>query len=152
MLNVFDMLNTVAAQFDHIIFPMHPRTRDVMQRYGIPLTTLNRVTVLDPLPAMQSLSYEKHAEIILTDSGCMQEEAYIFGVPCVTIRNNTERHETVASGANIVTGFDRQAIYQAVETQRRMRDVRFPAIYGKYGVGERIVDTILTNFKEFRMY
>lgn len=125
-----------------VVFPMHPRTRHAMEEHEIDWNRLGTVEVLGPLPAFESLSYEKHAEIILTDSGCIQEEAYLFNVPCVTIRDNTERHGTLAADANILSGFEPKRILQAVEIQRRRPRVPFPDLYGAPGAGERIVGAL----------
>ena len=138
MAATFRALNELASLFDHVIFPMHPRTRDCMCRYAIPAALLSNITVIEPVSFVQSLAYEKHASLIITDSGCMQEEAYLFGVPCVTLRENTERTETVAVGANIVSGFAPDAIRVAVEQQAAKGRLVFPPVYGSVGVGHRI--------------
>jgi len=125
-----------------IVFPLHPRTRSAMLQHSIPLETLSGVDVIEPVRPLSSLAYQKHAEIILTDSGCIQEEAYLLGVPCVTIRENTERMETVDAGANIIAGFERRAIVEAVLRQIQRPAWPFPPIYGEYGVGMRIADIL----------
>jgi len=104
LIRVLRTVNELVADCACAIFPMHPRTRDVMSRYSIPFDALDRVTITEPLPALRALAYEKHAALILTDSGCIQEEACIFGVPCFTVRENTERKGTVEVGTNVVTG------------------------------------------------
>lgn len=130
MQQVFATINQLAQEFDAMIFPMHPRTRAAMELYGLSMDLLSRVQVLDPVEPFESLALEKYANVIITDSGCIQEEAYIFGVPCVTVRNNTERHETIDSGANVVTGFDPAAIIAAVCNQRARKGQQFTQIYG----------------------
>ncbi len=152
MTTVLGTINSLADRFDHIIFPVHPRTRDMIERHAIPFSVMDRITIFDPIPVFESLSYEKHARIILTDSGCLQEEAYIFGVPCITVRESTERHGTVRAGANVVCGFDRDGILEAVNVQMQRCGDSYPPLYGKYGAGARIVDIILGNFKNFREY
>ena len=138
MAATFRTLNELAPLFDRVIFPMHPRTHDCMRRYAISPALLTNITVVEPVSFVQSLAYEKHASLIITDSGCMQEEAYLLGVPCVTLRENTERAETVAAGANIVSGFAPDAIRAAVEQQAAKGRMVFPPIYGSVGVGHRI--------------
>lgn len=144
MIEVFAALKELARDFDAVIFPMHPRTRDATERHGIPESALAGVTVIEPVPVFESLAFAKHADVVLTDSGCLQEEAYLFGVPCVTVRDNTERHATVTAGANIVAGLTCSGILSAVERQRRRRGTPFPPIYGEPGVGGRIVDVLLS--------
>lgn len=143
LISVFEALNEAAFAFDRVIFPMHPRTRQALQCHGLEPERLSRVTVVEPLSALECLSYEKHARVILTDSGCIQEEAYLFGVPCVTIRENTERIETLPSGANVLSGFDTENILRCVDAQMRKSSLVLPPLYGDYGVGERIVTALL---------
>lgn len=146
MCSVFETLNYLAADFDRIIFPLHPRTLDAMHRHNLSRTLLDKVTLLEPVPPLVSLAYTKYATVVLTDSGCLQEEAYLYGVPCVTLRENTERHETVVHGANVVAGFEREHILRAVATQRAKRGSVFPSIYGPAGAGERIVDVLCRHY------
>ena len=143
LISVFEALNEVASGFDRVIFPIHPRTRQAIQQHGLDPECLSRVTVVEPLSALECLSYEKHARVILTDSGCIQEEAYLFGVPCVTIRENTERIETLPSGANVLTGFNPEVILRCVSEQMTKSSLALPPIYGDPGAGERIVTVLL---------
>jgi UDP-N-acetylglucosamine 2-epimerase (non-hydrolysing) len=143
MESTFRTLNDLKPCFDRLIFPMHPRTRQYVVRYALPAQLLSNVAVIEPVSFVQSLIYQKHAALILTDSGCVQEEAYLLGVPCVTLRENTERVETVAAGANIVAGFDPARIRAAVERQLATKLAALPPIYGAAGVGRRIVEALL---------
>jgi UDP-N-acetylglucosamine 2-epimerase (non-hydrolysing) len=152
MVEVFTTLNALADEFDAMIFPMHPRTRAAMKNYGLSFDLLSRITVIDPVDPFMSLSYEKFAELIITDSGCIQEEAYIFGVPCVTVRDNTERPETVIAGANVLTGFSSETIRAQVCSQRRFGRRQFPSVYGDRGAGRRIVQILQEYFTNWRNY
>lgn len=152
MVAVFTTLNALADEFDAMIFPMHPRTQAAMRNYGLDADLLSRVTVTDPVDQFASLSYEKFAELIITDSGCIQEEAYIFGVPCVTVRDNTERPETIAAGANVLTGFSPTTIRDKVCSQRLCRHQQFPPVYGERGAGQRIVQTLQEHFLSWHRY
>lgn len=146
MREVFSTFAWIAESVCPVILPMHLRTRDAMARHGIPLSILGQVSVLEPLPIFDSLSLQKHATAVLTDSGCIQEEAYMLGVPCVTIRDNTERHLTVQHGANSLTGFSSDDIVSAVRAALSVRSHAWPPIYGGPGAGQRIVDRILHQF------
>ena len=138
---VFESLAKIARSFDAVVFPMHPRTRDVMARHAIPASILDGVTVIEPIGTLASLAHIKHAAVVLTDSGCVQEEACILGVPCVTVRDNTERVATLEIGANVLCGLRRERIVDAAMQQAaRARD--WPNIYGAPGAGERIVDLL----------
>lgn len=144
MVTVFAALNELAAEYDRAIFPVHPRTRNAMTVFGMRVEDYRNLTMVAPVPAIQALGLIKHANVVITDSGCIQEEAAIMRVPCVTVRENTERPETVEAGANIVAGFAPAAIAAAVRTQAaKAGAVDFPPVYGAPGVGLRIVATLL---------
>jgi UDP-N-acetylglucosamine 2-epimerase (non-hydrolysing) len=85
-----------------IIFPAHPRTVKMISEFGLKIPKGTKVT--DPAGYLDFLQLEDAARLILTDSGGLQEEACILGVPCVTLRDNTERPETVEAGANVLAG------------------------------------------------
>ncbi len=146
MRQVFTTLNELAPQFEALIFPMHPRTRAEMARHQLPASLLSNVTVLDPVGAFESLAYQRYADLVITDSGCVQEEAYIFNAPCITIRENTERPETLVNDANIVTGFEHAAIMAAVDRQISRPAAIFAPVYGSYGVAQRILATLDEHF------
>ncbi|HEY1017055.1 MAG TPA: UDP-N-acetylglucosamine 2-epimerase (non-hydrolyzing) [Herpetosiphonaceae bacterium] len=139
---VFGALAGLAERFPALIFPMHPRTRAEMARHGLPPGLLGGARVLEPVGPLESLAYQRHAELILTDSGCIQEEAYLLGVPCVTIRENTERPETLEAGANVVCGFEPAAIAAAAARQLAAGRRSFPPVYGEIGVAGRILDAL----------
>lgn len=84
-----------------IIFPMHPRTQKMVEQFAIPL---DGITVIEPVGFLDFLQLESNACLVLTDSGGVQEETCILGVPCVTLRGNTERPETIEVGSNVLAG------------------------------------------------
>lgn len=85
-----------------VIYPVHPRARKRMNEFGISLP--RGIRAVDPVDYLTFLLLEKCADLILTDSGGVQEEACILGVPCVTLRDNTERPETIEVGSNVLAG------------------------------------------------
>jgi UDP-N-acetylglucosamine 2-epimerase (non-hydrolysing) len=91
-----------------LIFPVHPRTRSSLEKFDIDLGP--RVTLIGPQPYMAFLDLWKDATVVLTDSGGLQEETTALGVPCITIRENTERPVTVEQGSNILAGTDPERI------------------------------------------
>ena len=93
-----------------IVFPVHPRTRRVVLECGGELPNL-RLT--DPLGYLDFLKLTSHARLVLTDSGGIQEETTVLGVPCLTMRNNTERPATVSQGTNRLVGMDAERIIAA---------------------------------------
>ena len=143
MESVFGVLRELAADHCDVVLPLHPRTRDVLQRTGMLSRCFSGISVIEPVSIFESLALQKHAAAVLTDSGCIQEEAYLLGVPCVTLRENTERQLTVHNGANVVAGFSpdriRASAIQALLAENRAR----PGIYGLPGVGARIVKLLL---------
>jgi UDP-N-acetylglucosamine 2-epimerase (non-hydrolysing) len=137
-----DVLNTLANEHCPVVFPIHPRTQDALARHHLTQKLSRAIDCIDPVTALQALNYQKHARVVLTDSGCIQEEAYMLGTPCVTFRENTERHLTVSHGANTVTGFHHdKAVNACVAASKEMADM-WPAIYGAEGVGARIIERI----------
>ncbi len=119
-----------------IVYPMHPRTRSRCREHGI--EPPEGTQVVEPLDYFSFLKLESEARLILTDSGGVQEEACILKVPCVTIRENTERPETVEVGANVVAGVEPEGIARAASMMmERRRDWTQP--FGDGHAAERIV-------------
>jgi UDP-N-acetylglucosamine 2-epimerase (non-hydrolysing) len=87
----------------HVVFPVHPRTRQRISDFGIDASKLH---LLDPMPYIEFLALQRRATVVITDSGGIQEETTYLGVPCLTLRNNTERPATVDFGTNVIIGQD----------------------------------------------
>jgi UDP-N-acetylglucosamine 2-epimerase (non-hydrolysing) len=118
-----------------VVFPMHPRTQKMMKEFGIDPCG---ITSIQPVGYMEFLELEANARLVLTDSGGVQEEACILNVPCVTLRENTERPETISVGANVLVGTDSQQIVSAAESMlSSSRQWQNP--FGDGHAGERIV-------------
>lgn len=113
------------------LLPVHPRTRGRIRRAGLRLR--GSVRVLPPVSYLEMLLLESRAEAILTDSGGVQKEAFILGVPCITLRDTTEWVETVKAGANRLVGADPRRILRAVRELAGKPRRRAPA--GTYGEG-----------------
>jgi UDP-N-acetylglucosamine 2-epimerase (non-hydrolysing) len=90
-----------------VIFPIHPRTAKRIHEFGL---SLNGIRTTDPLGYLEFLNWEAGATVVLTDSGGLQEETTILGVPCLTLRHNTERPVTISQGTNIMVGPDKARI------------------------------------------
>src|SRR5262249_22859055 len=101
------ILSAVAAIASEmpVVFPVHPRTRARVEEFGLS-HFLKDVQVTGPLGYIDFLSLTSHAKIVLTDSGGLQEESTALGIPCLTLRENTERPITVTQGTNTVVGTD----------------------------------------------
>ncbi|TWI65135.1 UDP-N-acetylglucosamine 2-epimerase (non-hydrolysing) [Pseudoduganella lurida] len=114
MTRIATALQEIAQELP-LIFPVHPRTRSNLERFGIDLGP--NVTLVGPQAYMAFLDLWKDAAVVLTDSGGLQEETTALGVPCITIRENTERPVTVTEGTNVLAGTDPVRI---VEEARRL--------------------------------
>jgi UDP-N-acetylglucosamine 2-epimerase (non-hydrolysing) len=101
-----------ASQGRQVIFPIHPRTASVYQQLNIQASNLH---VTEPLPYLQFNYLVKHAQAVVTDSGGITEEATVMHVPCMTIRDNTERPETCTIGSNKLLGTNPAAIAPAFD-------------------------------------
>lgn len=98
-----------------LICSMHPRTRTRIEAFGVPMET-ERVRVLPAMGFFDFVKLEQHARCVLSDSGTVQEECCIFGVPAVTVRDTTERPETVECGSNMLAGVEGAAISRCART------------------------------------
>jgi len=136
---ILDSLSQASEQLD-IVFPVHPRTRQRIREFGIHLPKLH---LLDPMPYIEFLALQSRATVVITDSGGIQEETTYLGVPCLTLRKNTERPITVTLGTNTLVGEDRDMLVREIK--------KILAGKGKKGVvpplwdghaGERIADLL----------
>lgn len=130
-----------------LIFPMHPRTRRRIEELGLS-SLLEGIRIIRPLGYVEFLALLSKAEVVFTDSGGVQEEAFTLSVPCVTLRRNTERPETVWLGGNILVGDDPEkivAIYRYVANYRDEIVKKIGSVENPYGdgrAGERIADVL----------
>ena len=117
-----------------VILPIHPRTQKMLSTFGIPTGSIRTIV---PVGFLEFLQLEANARLVLTDSGGVQEETCILGVPCVTLRENTERPETLAVGSNMLAGTAPVSIAEAV---RRMlgSEARWTNPFGDGTAGRRI--------------
>jgi UDP-N-acetylglucosamine 2-epimerase (non-hydrolysing) len=120
-----------------VVYPIHPRSRKMLRELGLEAAAAG-LRLIEPLNYLDFLQLESTARVILSDSGGVQEEACIMGIPCVTLRDGTERPETIAIGANVLAGADPAAIVEKSRAHARApRDWRHP--FGDGRAGERIL-------------
>jgi UDP-N-acetylglucosamine 2-epimerase (non-hydrolysing) len=100
--SIIKSLLDVSEQLE-VLFPVHPRTRQRIAQFGI---NVEKLHMLEPLPYIEFLSLQHRAAVVITDSGGIQEETTYLGVPCLTLRSNTERPLTVSMGTNVLVGRD----------------------------------------------
>ena len=130
----------ISEYFDTpVIYPIHPRTKKNLKKFGIEINE-KFIKLVDPLNYFKFLSYLKSCKFVLTDSGGVQEEACILKIPCITLRDNTERPETINIGANILAGSNPKKILEsAVKMSKANKKWENP--YGE-DVGKKIVDIV----------
>ncbi|GAC1492848.1 MAG: UDP-N-acetylglucosamine 2-epimerase (non-hydrolyzing) [Solirubrobacteraceae bacterium] len=119
-----------------VVLPLHPRTAARLQEHGLRARLERAVRVIAPLGYLDFTALLCNAQLVLTDSGGVQKEAYLAAVPCVTLRESTEWVETVETGWNVLTGLDRAAALAAVA---RALPAERPALYGDGHAAERVV-------------
>ena len=139
--NIISALRKLGESYGaRVVFPIHPRTRKMIDAFKI---STEGIIATDPLGYLDFLQLEARSRLILTDSGGVQEEACILRVPCVTLRENTERPETVDVGANVVAGTDPARIISSVGKMLTVgRSWRNPL--GEGDAGAKIVKIIET--------
>lgn len=121
------------------VLPLHPRTRQRMAEFGIDCEP--GIRLIDPLGYFDMMELERNARVIATDSGGVQKEAYFHGVPCVTMRDETEWVELVALGVNRLVGADADAIADSLRRPPRIAGAA-QNIYGDGATAERIGDLL----------
>lgn len=114
--NLASIMSALGASGETVIFPVHPRTRKAMQDAGI--NPAPNVRAIEPVSYLEMLALEKNARRIVTDSGGVQKEAFWLGVPCITVRDETEWVETVESGWNTLAGTAPERILAALQLHR----------------------------------
>jgi len=141
---MLDSLEQIGSELA-VVFPVHPRTRQRLIEIGIN-TTSSRLRLMEPQPYLSFLAMQQRAVVVITDSGGVQEETTYLGVPCLTVRENTERPITVEEGTNILVGRDTDRIRQEVEAivAGRTKKGRVPLLWEGHAA-ERIA-AIITKF------
>jgi UDP-GlcNAc3NAcA epimerase len=132
------LVELVAALPEPVVFPVHPRTRARLEDAGL-MEALQGVKVVAPLGYLDFLKLTRHARAVLTDSGGVQKEAYLLGVPCVTLRDTTEWVETVNAGWNVLVDLDRDRALAALD---RSPPAKRPELYGGGHAAERVCDVL----------
>ncbi|MBM3137754.1 MAG: UDP-N-acetyl glucosamine 2-epimerase, partial [Chloroflexi bacterium] len=121
-----------------LLFPIHPRTSKMIAEFGLQIP--RNIQAIDPVGYLDMLMLEKNAECILTDSGGIQKEAYLLGVRCITLREETEWVETVDAGWNCLAGANRSKISNYFRDFHPSEDR--PDIYGNGHAADKIIDVL----------
>jgi UDP-N-acetylglucosamine 2-epimerase (non-hydrolysing) len=144
---LLNLLNTI-SQERKVIFPIHPRTKSNINIFGLNNLVGKNVILTEPIGYIDFLALTKNAELIITDSGGIQEESTYLGVQCITVRNNTERPITVEIGTNHLVGINSAKIEQAALNilAGKIKVGKIPELWdGK--AAERISKIIIDNLK-----
>lgn len=161
-----ERLNDILKAFNYlsnkgvkIVLPLHPRTQKIIRQHNIKVT----FGISEPFGYLDTLLLEKHAAVIVTDSGGMQKEAYFFKTPCITLRDETEWIETLKSGWNILAGANKNKIveycsaiidrnkedkappFQATSTGKKDDIVGCNDFYGNGNASGKIIDILLNS-------
>ena len=139
--NIVNALNQLHHTLAPVVLPLHPRTRKLIAQQGLELN----VHLIDPVGYFEMVWLLDHCQLVLTDSGGVQKEAFFFGKACVTMRDQTEWVELIEAGANELVGADEQKIIAAAKNSlgRQVKDTH--QLYGGGRASQRIVDVLLNN-------
>tara|TARA_Y100000996_G_scaffold404278_1_gene378208 strand:+ start:1926 stop:2981 length:1056 start_codon:yes stop_codon:yes gene_type:complete len=138
---IFQSLNSLKEELNlKIILPVHPRTKKNLKKFNI---NFNNVSLIDPLPYYEFLAHIKNSHLVITDSGGIQEEACILNIPCVTIRENTERPETISVGSNILSGLNKSEIINSCKIMLAKKSWINP--FGDGNSSKKIIKILLSD-------
>ena len=130
-----------------VVFPVHPRTKKIIEASRLSRGAESRMMLIDPAGYLDFVKMMKHARLVLTDSGGIQEETTVLGIPCLTVRNNTERPITIEMGTNRLVGTDPERILSEARDvlSKDVLDYKVPPLWDGY-TASRIADILEERF------
>jgi len=134
------ILDGLAAAPWPVVLPIHPRTANKLDEFGLRERAERALTIIEPVGYLEFVALLADARVVATDSGGVQKEAFFLDTPCVTLREETEWVETVSAGWNVLVGADTDAITDALTDSRRPDEK--PQPYGDGAAAERIADLL----------
>jgi UDP-N-acetylglucosamine 2-epimerase (non-hydrolysing) len=139
--NIVDALNEI-GEIIKVVVSLHPRTKNKIEKFGLILN--KKILVSSPMGFFDFVKLEKNATLVITDSGTVQEECCIFGVPALTIRESTERQETIECGSNVLCGTKKENIIEAFYALiNRKNKWKVPDDYLVENVSDTVINLIL---------
>jgi UDP-GlcNAc3NAcA epimerase len=136
--SILNALNTISKSICKVVLPLHPRTKKQIDIFGYG-SLLKEIKVLEPIAYFEMLRLQSSARMILTDSGGIQKEAFFHGVPCITMRDETEWVETLDGGWNKIVGQNTMAIVKAASF---ITIPKASSITSPYGKGSAAIDIV----------
>jgi len=141
---LFNSFERIAEEYK-IVFSCHPRTKERLTKFGMKIDNPN-IIITDPLGFFDFVKLEKNAYMAISDSGTVQEEMCLFGIPTVTIRDTTERPETVWCGSNIISGLEENNIIECFNTMKNVnRDWDIPVEYARTNVSDTVINILMSH-------
>jgi len=145
--SIFDALREIAIEMS-VILPIHPRTEQLIKESNN-MDWMDGITIIKPVSYLNMLKLEMSANIIITDSGGVQKEAFFLNIPCITLRNETEWMETVTAGHNVISGSNKEKIidaYHKFNSGNLLASKDRP--YGDGTAAKKIIEILLHNNQE----
>lgn len=140
--NIFKALNEVAKDYK-VVFSCHPRTREKLNRFNIEINS--NIIVSEPFGFFDFVNLEKNCKLAISDSGTVQEEMCLLGIPTVTIRDSTERPETVWCGSNVVSGLETENILSCYDRMKNYTGSWTPPVeYSRSDVSDTVVNILMS--------
>ncbi len=136
--NLVDALNEISTHYK-IVLPLHPRTKKKMNEFDLKF----EFETIEPVGYLDMIHLLMHCELVMTDGGGLQKEAFFFQKHCITMRDRTEWTELIQNGYNVITGSDRQHILKAFDTMIKKESDFSQSLYGSGNAGEIIVNSLL---------
>jgi UDP-N-acetylglucosamine 2-epimerase (non-hydrolysing) len=147
LLELLHLFDEIYSKFNQkIVWPIHPRTQARLAEFHI--VTPDYLQLISPVGYLDFIQLQKNARLILTDSGGIQEEACLLGVPCITLRENTERPESIEVGANVLVGRNAKKAVAAADKWLSTEKFCWENLFGDGHVAEKIIDIIFNDNSE----
>ena len=140
LVSIIEALNEIALT-KQVVLPLHPRTKKIIANQGI---DISRLTIIEPVGYLNMVWLISNCELVMTDSGGLQKEAFFFSKRCITLRDETEWVELVSNGVNVLVGANKQSIIQAYSDAINKKQLAMNInLYGNGQASEKIVDVLL---------